>query len=85
MATGGINLQTWLTSPEQGSIMDGCSVSLSDVSSNTGSVVEHWMSILYSPGVRNTTVHSWYTFADSGRDVSTTLKWRFISYKSSYV
>lgn len=55
--------------------MDGCSVSLS-VSSNTGSVVEHCMSILYSPGVRKTTVHSWYAFADSGRDVSTTLKTR---------
>lgn len=80
IATGGINLQTWLTSPEQGCIMDGCSVSLSDVSSNTGSVVEHCMSILYSPGVRKTTVHSWNTFADSARDVNTTLKAHFITY-----
>lgn len=56
MATGGMNLQVWLISSAQDWTL-GKSLAI-EISSNIGSVVEHCMSILYSPGVKNTTVHS---------------------------
>lgn len=74
IATGGMNLHIWLTSPAHVCMMDCWSASLRQFSSSTGSVVEHCISTLYSPGVRNTTVHSWYALADSGSAVRTILE-----------